>query len=159
MMFEVVSCSLIFGFRHRLGYLFVDDDDVVALVSKIACATSSHLSFLTLFIVLITAEIGFDELRPLALPCTADLWSIEIDLILFPSSVYLNFEAYRPFVPKLDCAQKLFTQGHSQAVRLTSGGAVGRAGCWRRCTSCRTGCMGRCRAFYVAWGGSRSCCG
>ncbi|BDA44364.1 probable multidrug and toxin extrusion protein 1 [Coccomyxa sp. Obi] len=36
MMFELVTCSLIFGFRHRLGYLFVDDEDVVALVSKIA---------------------------------------------------------------------------------------------------------------------------
>lgn len=36
-MFELVTCSLIFGFRHRLGYLFVDDEDVVVLVSKIAC--------------------------------------------------------------------------------------------------------------------------
>ncbi len=35
-MFECVTASLIFGFRNRLGYLFVDDEDVVALVSKIA---------------------------------------------------------------------------------------------------------------------------
>lgn len=40
-MFECVTASLIFGFRHRLGYLFVDDEDVVALVSKIAYARNS----------------------------------------------------------------------------------------------------------------------
>ena len=44
MMFEVVSCSLIFGFRHRLGYLFVDDEDVVELASKIAYAPLLPLS-------------------------------------------------------------------------------------------------------------------
>ena len=35
--FECITASLIFGFRHRLGRAFVDNDDVVALVSQIAC--------------------------------------------------------------------------------------------------------------------------
>ena len=35
--FECVTASLIFGLRSRLGRVFVDNDDVVALVSQIAC--------------------------------------------------------------------------------------------------------------------------
>ena len=38
LLFECVTASLIFGLRSRLGRFFVDNDDVVALVSKIACA-------------------------------------------------------------------------------------------------------------------------
>ena len=36
LVFECVTASLILGFRNTLGYLFVDNPDVVHLVSKLA---------------------------------------------------------------------------------------------------------------------------
>ena len=39
--FECVTAALILGFRRVLGRAFVDNDDVVALVSQIACVPSA----------------------------------------------------------------------------------------------------------------------
>ena len=36
MTFSVIMASLIFGFRHNLGRIFVDDPDVVAMVKQVA---------------------------------------------------------------------------------------------------------------------------